>query len=137
VELFDVVQALDSVRLADALERHAAAAGKDLTVFIEVNTSGEETKFGVALEAAADLVAYAGSLPHLVAAGLMTVGPLGASAAATAGAFRALKRLFDDVAPKAGPAFKFLSMGMTDDFEVAIAEGSNMVRIGRAIFEAS
>ncbi len=134
VALFDVVQSLDGARLADALNRHAAAASKNLTVLVEVNTSGEATKFGVAAEEAADLVGYAASRPRLVVAGLMTVGPLGAGEAETARAFRALKRLYDDITPTAGPAFTYLSMGMTDDFELAIAEGSNMVRVGRAIF---
>lgn len=132
--LFAMVQSLDSEKLADALERQSAEAGRTLPVLVEVNTSAEDTKFGALPGAAPALAAYAASRPHLRLSGLMTVGPLTADARAIGRAFAALRRLYEDLAPLYGADFKHLSMGMTDDFEMAITEGSNMVRVGRAIF---
>jgi pyridoxal phosphate enzyme (YggS family) len=134
VQLFDAVQSLDSPRLADELQKRAAAAGKVMSVLLEVNTSGEETKCGVPPEAAEDLASYVAERENLRLEGLMTVGPLGAGPAATAGAFRTLRGLFEKMTPSFGADFRWLSMGMTDDFELAVEEGSNMVRVGRALF---
>jgi len=134
VRLFDCLQALDSYRLAEELERRAAAAGKAFPVLAEVNTSGEAAKYGVAPEEAPDFAARVASSANLRLEGLMTVGPLAGGPEATAAAFRTLRRLYEQIAPAAGASFRYLSMGMTDDFELAIAEGSNMVRVGRAIF---
>ena len=134
VRLFDMIESLDSRRLADALDRHGEAEGKRVPVLIEVNTSGEDTKFGVAPGEAEDFAGYVADRRNLSLEGLMTVGPLGAGSGATAEAFRTLRRLFEKLVPSAGPSFRFLSMGMTDDFELAIEEGSNVVRVGRAIF---
>jgi pyridoxal phosphate enzyme (YggS family) len=134
VRLFDMIESLDSRRLADALDRHGEAEGKRVPVLIEVNTSGEDTKFGVAPEEAEDFAGYVAGRRNLSLEGLMTVGPLGAGPGATAEAFRTLRRVFEQLAASAGPSFRYLSMGMTDDFELAIEEGSNVVRVGRAIF---
>lgn len=134
VRLFEMVQSLDSPRLAAELQKRAAAAGKVLPVLLEVNTSGEETKFGVAPSAAADFAGYVAGCANLRLEGLMTVGPLGAGTAAAANAFLTLRELFEEIAPALGDAFRWLSMGMTDDFELAVEEGSNMVRVGRALF---
>lgn len=134
VRLFDMIESLDSPRLADALNRHGEAEGKRVSVLIEVNTSGEDAKFGVAPDEADDFAGYVAGCGNLSLEGLMTVGPLGLGAGATAEAFRELRRLFEKLAPAAGTSFRYLSMGMTDDFELAIEEGSNMVRVGRAIF---
>lgn len=134
VHLFDMIQSLDSRRLADELQRRAASAGKVMPVLLEVNTSGEDTKFGAAPEAAEEFAAYVATRSALRVEGLMTIGPLGGGAAATVGAFATLRRLYEKIAPSFGGAFRWLSMGMTDDFEFAIREGANMVRVGRAIF---
>lgn len=134
VRFFDVVQSLDSPRLADELQKRAAAADKVMTVLLEVNTSGEETKYGVVPEAAADFAAYAATCANLRVEGLMTIGPLGAGPATTVAAFQMLRDLFEKIAPSLGGDFRWLSMGMTDDFELAVEEGSNMVRVGRALF---
>jgi len=101
VRLFDLIESLDSRRLADALDRHGAAEGKRVPVLIEVNTSGEDTKFGVAAGEAGDFAAYVAARPNLSLEGLMTVGPLGGGPGATAEAFRRLRRLFEDAAPLA------------------------------------
>jgi pyridoxal phosphate enzyme (YggS family) len=134
VLLFDMIQSLDSRRLADELQKKAAAAGKVIPVLLEVNTSGEDTKFGVAPEAAEEFAGYVAAHANLRVEGLMTIGPLGGGAAAAAAAFETLRKLHEKIAPSFGRAFRWLSMGMTDDFELAIEEGSNMVRVGRAIF---
>lgn len=134
VQLFDAIQSLDSRRLADELQKRAAAAGKVTAVLLEVNTSGEETKYGVAPEAAEDFASYVAACENLRVEGLMTVGPLGGGPVATAGAFRTLRELFEKMAPSLGADFRWLSMGMTDDFDLAVEEGSNMVRVGRALF---
>jgi pyridoxal phosphate enzyme (YggS family) len=134
VRLFDMIESLDSRRLADALSRYGEAEGKRVPVLVEVNTSGEDTKFGVPPAEAEEFAGYVAVCENLSLEGLMTVGPLGGGPGATAEAFRTLRRLFEKLAPAAGPSFRFLSMGMTDDFESAIEEGSNMVRVGRAIF---
>lgn len=132
--LFDMIESVDSPRLAQALAGHAEREGKKVPVLVEVNTSGEDAKFGVAPERAEEFVGYVADLRPLALEGLMTVGPLGGDPGAAREAFRTLRRLFEKTAPLAGPSFRYLSMGMTDDFETAIAEGSNMVRVGRAIF---
>jgi pyridoxal phosphate enzyme (YggS family) len=132
--LFDMVQSLDSPRLADELQKRAAAADKVMTVLLEVNTSGEETKYGVVPEATADFAAHVVTCANLRVEGLMTIGPLGAGPTATAAAFQTLRDLFEKIAPSFGDDLRWLSMGMTDDFELAIEEGSNMVRVGRALF---
>jgi pyridoxal phosphate enzyme (YggS family) len=134
VQLFDMIQSLDSRRLADELHKRATAAGKVVPVLLEVNTSGEESKFGVAPEAAEDFARYVASFANLRVEGLMTIGPLAGGFAITANAFRTLRRLFEKIGPSFGVQFRWLSMGMTDDFDLAIEEGSNMVRVGRAIF---
>ena len=134
VARFDCIQAVDSERLAVELAAQAARAQKVIRVLVEVNTSGEESKFGVEPAAAGDLAAFAAARAELELAGLMTVGPFSADRERVAGAFRTLRGIFEELKPTLPPAFRELSMGMTDDFEVAVAEGSTMVRIGRAIF---
>jgi pyridoxal phosphate enzyme (YggS family) len=134
VQLFDMIQSLDSRRLADELHKKAASAGKIMPSLLEVNTSGEDTKFGVGTEEVEEFAGYVTTHNNLRVEGLMTIGPLGGGAAATAEAFATLRGLYEKIAPSFGGAFRWLSMGMTDDFELAIEEGANMVRVGRAIF---
>ena len=123
---FDCIHTIDSAALGAAVARHAAARGAAVEVLVEVNVGGEASKHGVA---PADLPALLAELrdPNLRVLGLMTVPPAG-EPQATRPFFRQLRRL----AEAAGLAE--LSMGMTDDFEVAIEEGATMVRVGRAIF---
>lgn len=126
--LFDCIQTVDSGALGAALSRHAAALGRTLRVLIEVRLGGEATKSGIEPEALPALL-EALRLPGLAVAGLMTVPPPGEPEAMRAH-FRTLRELRD----RAGLAE--LSMGMSDDFEVAVEEGATMVRVGRAIFGA-
>jgi len=135
VALFDVVQTVDSERLAAELDRRARAAGRRLQVLIEVNTAGEETKFGAAPDDVLRLGEAVAGLDALELKGLMTMGRLGASPEDARPCYALLRRLYERlVAQTSGGSMTWLSMGMSQDFEVAIEEGSNMVRVGTAIF---
>jgi hypothetical protein len=133
LEIFSVIQSVDSERLADEISQRAQ---KCVEIFIEVNTSGEESKFGIAPEKAARLAEHISGLKNLKLTGLMTVGPLAGDEKAVRTSFRLLKSLFVQIKGLnlSGGELKYLSMGMSQDFETAIEEGSNLVRIGRAIF---
>jgi hypothetical protein len=104
-----------------------------MDALIEVNISGEESKFGTPPERAGDLAAEVASVPGIRLCGLMGIGPWGAPEAATRDSFRLLARLFEQLPAEHRGV---LSMGMTGDFEAAIAEGSTLVRIGTGIFGA-
>jgi pyridoxal phosphate enzyme (YggS family) len=127
--LFDVVQSVDSASLAEKLARAADAAEKRLTVYLQVNVGGEEQKSGAAPADAAAIARAIRALPSLDLAGLMTIPPIG-EAEAMRPYFRRLRSMRDDLGAPG------LSMGMTDDFEIAIEEGATVVRVGRAIFGA-
>ncbi len=135
VELFDMVQTLDSERLALELDRRARAAGRVQPVLLEVNTSGEQTKFGVSPDDALRLAETAAGRHALQLEGLMTIGRLGAQPQEARPDFALLRRLLERIAAALpGAPMRWLSMGMSQDFEVAIEEGSNMVRVGTALF---
>lgn len=136
LELFQVIQSVDSLRLAETLQRQAAALPKAIEVFLEVNTSGEAAKFGVPPEQALALAQEVAALPNLQLTGLMTIGALTDNPDTIRRGFRQLRDLRAEITAMNLPGVKLrhLSMGMTDDFELAIAEGSTMVRMGRAIF---
>src|SRR3989339_1694965 len=130
LDIFDIIQSVDSQRLVDEIDQKAV---RPIPALIEVNTSGERSKYGIEPEHAADLVRSAQACKHLTLQGLMTVGPLSGGPDASRRAFRSLRQLRDEIAA-AHPAadLRLLSMGMSDDFEIAIEEGSNLVRIGRS-----
>lgn len=139
VELFARIQSLDSLHLAEALNARATQHSRILPVLLEVNVAGEASKTGVApgdvLDVARALVAY----PALRPEGLMTVAPLVADPEEVRPVFRRLRALRDELRrtiPGASDsdAWAHLSMGMTDDFEVAIEEGATIIRIGRGLF---
>ncbi len=132
--LFDVIQSVDSLHLAEEISRHAGEIDRVVECYVEVNTSGEESKYGVAPDQALDLVREVNSLPHIDLTGLMTVGPLTDDQDRVHEAFRLCRDLFKQSRKIAGERFTNLSMGMSDDFRAAIAEGATMVRIGTAIF---
>lgn len=129
-------QALDSTRLAEALDRRLQAAGRSLDVFVQVNTSGEESKFGLD---PSEVVAFARELPNyqsLRVRGLMTLAVFSADSDRVRACFRVLREVQQQLRDEAsdGLAFDELSMGMSGDFETAIEEGSTVVRVGQAIF---
>ena len=136
-EIFDGVDSLDSLRIAERLNEAAARLGKRLPVLIEVKLSTEETKAGIDPESAeaAQLLERLPDLDHLEAQGLMTIAPWGAPEAETRACFRSL-RAWRDRWAQAHPRLNLvvLSMGMSGDFPLAIEEGATRIRIGTALF---
>ena len=138
VELFDAVDSVDSVKLAERLNGAAEAAGKKMSVLIEINVGGEEAKSGLApkSEELDRILSNAAQWKNLSIQGLMTVPPYDDDREQTRPFFRQLRVLRDEIAARSLPAVSMgvLSMGMSHDFEVAIEEGSTCVRVGTAIF---
>jgi pyridoxal phosphate enzyme (YggS family) len=136
VTMFDMIQSVDSLRLAKELDRRSAAAGRLMEVLVEVNTSGEETKHGIGPETAVDVIGEISELPGLAVKGLMTIGAFTDDESLVRNCFSTLRGLAEEThrAGFSNVEMRYLSMGMTSDFEPAIEEGSNMVRIGTAIF---
>jgi len=136
VELFDLIQSVDSWHLADELNRRALAAGKRQGVLIQVNTSGEEQKSGCDPWDVDELVGDVVALENLRTLGVMTIGPLTDDEEDIAPAFHELHSIFERLKTSDlhGGEMRHCSMGMSDDWKIALAEGSNMLRIGRAIF---
>jgi pyridoxal phosphate enzyme (YggS family) len=138
VELFDFIQSVDSERIAREISRRALDEGKVMDVLVEVNTSAEETKFGIEPKEALPLIETIAGLDGIKIKGLMTIGLFSDDPEDTRPCFKRLRTFFEEVkaANIPGAEMKYLSMGMTSDFEVAIEEGSNMVRVGTGIFGA-
>ncbi|MCK4404002.1 MAG: YggS family pyridoxal phosphate-dependent enzyme [candidate division Zixibacteria bacterium] len=136
VELFDLIQSVDSARIAEEISRRALQKGKVMDVLVEVNTSGEETKFGVEPEQVSSLIETISKFEGIKIKGLMTIGLFSDNPEDTRPCFKKLNILFEEIKCANIPnvEMRYLSMGMTSDFEVAIEEGSNMVRVGTGIF---
>jgi PLP dependent protein len=137
-ELFDAVHSVDSIKLAERLNQSADELGKRLPVFIEVNLGAEDAKSGVAITETLPLCEQVAKLAHLELKGLMAVPPFLDDAEAVRPFFRRLRELRDEAQRLgiAGAHCRDLSMGMSNDFEVAIEEGATLVRIGTALFGA-
>jgi len=135
VKLFDCVHSVDRLELAQELDKRAGQINRKLNVLIEVN-SGEQSKSGIEKERALELVQKVALLPNLVVRGLMTMAPYSDNPENSRPYFSSLRDLRDDInrAGIAGISMEELSMGMTDDFEVAIEEGATIIRVGHAIF---
>ena len=131
VRIFDLIHSVDSLRLAYEIDRQAANAGKVQDILMEVKTSPEATKFGFLPDEVSEALDKISGLRNISLKGLMTIAPLSAVAEDARPCFSLLRRLRD----RLNRGFS-LSMGMTDDFEIAIEEGADMVRIGRAIFDS-
>ncbi len=131
LELFDVIQSVDSLKLVKEIETQAAKLNGNVDIFLEVNVSGEEQKFGFLPSDVMPAVEILEGLPHTHLKGLMTMAPLTEDATVIRQCFRDLRNLRDQMGGQL-----LLSMGMTHDFEIALEEGSNMLRIGRAIFKS-
>ena len=136
VHLFDVIHSLDSVELARRLDRFCDKESRDLSVLIQVDLGHEETKSGIDETELPQLIEGLSELKHLRLAGLMTLPPFFDDPEQARPFFRRLRELRDDLAARGafGDQKGELSMGMTNDFEVAIEEGATMVRVGTAIF---
>lgn len=142
VKIFDLIHSVDSVHLAQEIDKQAGKLGKVQEILVQVNTSGEESKFGVTPEAAVVLLNDISIYPNIKVKGLMTIAPEVEDPETVRPYFRALRELRDTIQSEASPqgddsrsTIHELSMGMTNDFEVAIEEGATMVRVGRAIFK--
>jgi len=135
-ELFQAVDSVDSIKLAERLNAAAEKLGKKLPVLIEVNVGGEEAKSGVdpSADAIGAILSAAPTLANLEFRGLMTVPPYTEDPEGARPYFRKLRELQDEVAKRQSVRLDVLSMGMSHDFEVAIEEGSTCVRVGTAIF---
>jgi PLP dependent protein len=138
VELFDAVDSVDSLRLAQKLNASAQQLGRKLKVLIEINVGGEAAKSGVAPDSREldELLSAATDLEHLNFQGLMTIPPFTEDPQEARPYFRRLRELRDQIAARRLPALDLnvLSMGMSHDFDVAIEEGSTCVRVGTGIF---
>lgn len=135
VQLFDIIHSVDRPSLVTALEKAASAAGKRVSVLIQVNVAGEAQKAGCEPDDVPDLIEAIQQTSFLDLQGLMTMAPFFDTAEDARPVFRELRELRDRVSAETGVALPWLSMGMTNDFEVAVEEGSTHVRVGRAIFE--
>ena len=135
-ELFDVIHSVDSIKLAGKLSQAALAAGKTLSVFVQVDLGHEETKFGTEKSQVAEMVAAISAAGGLSLAGLMTIPPFFEDPELTRPYFRALRELRNGLEQEQPGCLGRgeLSMGMSHDFQVAIQEGATIVRIGTAIF---
>ena len=132
---FASVQSVDNLHLAQALERHAGRQGVQLPVLLQVNISSEASKEGMSPAEAPELARQIVALPHLRVEGLMTIAPIASNPEDTRPVFRQLRLLRDHLRNEIPQCdCQQLSMGMTDDYRVAIEEGATIVRIGRAIF---
>lgn len=133
----DLIESVDSPRLLEAIDRQAAKLGIVQDILLEVNIGGEEAKSGFAPEALADAAALAKTLPHVRVRGLMTIPPADASREENMVYFQKVHALYVDINTKMyDNEWEYISMGMSGDFADAIRCGSNMVRMGTAIFGA-
>ena len=136
VELFDFIDSVDSVELALRLNRISGELNKIMPVLIEVNTSGEESKTGIVPEKFSELLEVTAQQKNLRLDGLMTVGPITNDELKIRKSFSMLRELCEGARISTGLKLPVLSMGMSDDFELAILEGSTMIRIGTLLFGA-
>lgn len=138
LEAFDIIQSVDSFRIAQEIEKNLAKLNKKTRILVQVNTSGEEQKFGIPESDAILLIEKISNLKNIEIQGLMTMAPWTDNKDIVRDCFKRLNNLKREVSRKfcdtSSVQMKFLSMGMSHDYEIALEEGSNMVRIGQAIF---
>jgi len=136
VTIFDMVETVDSVELAQEIDRHCALVGKVMPVLIEINSGREPQKAGVLPEKTEELIRAISSLPNIKVMGLMTMGPRFGNPEDSRPYFITTRKIFKRIEALAIPnvEMKYLSMGMTNSYPVALEEGANLVRIGTRIF---
>ena len=136
LEFADVIESVDSRRLAEEINHRAASQHKIIDIFVQVNTSGETSKFGISPDSVLDFLHALSDLKNIRIAGLMTIGAFLPDPSQVRPCFHKLRKLKDsyNALVPSTPRLNHLSMGMTDDFELAIEEGATLIRIGRAIF---
>lgn len=137
VKIFDLIHSVDSLRLAQEIDKEAEKINKVQNILIEVKTSPEPAKFGLRPEEVPEIIKQVSRLNHVNIKGLMTIAPLVDNPEEARPYFRMVRELRDRICElrMTNCQLRDLSMGMTDDFEVAVEEGATMVRIGRAIFQ--
>ncbi len=137
VRMFDCIHSVDSFRLALEIDKHACSFGKIQDVLLEVKTAADESKYGLSPGEVEPLLKQMSGCKNIRVRGLMTIAALGASGDAARPYFRRLRELRDAINSRrtTHDTIHELSMGMSDDFEVAVEEGATIVRIGRALFE--
>lgn len=136
VRLFDVIETIDSLKLAEAIDHRCARLGRTMPVLVEINSGREPTKTGVMPEELDDLVAAIAKMEHIHLMGLMTMGPRFGDPEDARPFFNATRQAFDRLSALrlTNVSMRYLSMGMTNSYQVAIEEGANIVRIGTKIF---
>ena len=133
----ELIHSVDSLRLAEDLHKQAERVGRVVDILLQINTSAERSKFGIAVGAVPHLSEHLAEWPGIRFCGLMTMGPLGATPAEVRLCFERLRDIYEDLRSdrRVGPEFKELSMGMSGDFELAIEAGATIIRVGSALFE--
>jgi len=137
IENFDLIHSVDSLKLACKIDKEAKLAGKTANILIQVNTSGEESKYGILPEEISVFLNEVSKLENINIEGLMTITPLSDDPEKVRPYLKRLKEIFEGIKQDyllGNVEMRYLSMGMSQDFEVAIEEGANLVRIGTAIF---
>jgi len=136
VDIFDMIETVDSIELAAEIDKRCARAGRTMPVLIEINSGREEQKAGVYPEDAEGLIGEISTLKNIRVTGLMTMGPLGGHPEDSRPYFKETKRVFERIRESNLPnvEMKYLSMGMTDSYRIALEEGANVIRIGSRIF---
>ena len=136
IDIFDMIETVDSVELAREVDKRCAGAGKTMSILIEINSGEEEQKFGVRPADAEALIKEIAAFRNIKLEGLMTMGPFEGDPENSRPYFKVTKKLYDRIKALNLPGvdMKYLSMGMTNSYRVAIEEGANMVRIGTKIF---
>ncbi len=134
LEIFDVIQSVDSLKLAEEINRQADRLERSIECLVEVNCSGESAKFGVPPDECDELLTKVATFSNIDLVGLMTVGPLAEDEKAIRSAFALCHDLFKHGRDRLGDQFDTLSMGMSADFPLAIREGATMIRVGSSLF---
>ena len=131
-----MVQSVDTLRLAEELNTHSHKLGLHTNILLQINCSGEPQKYGAPVGAAIHLAEQFATMPNLRLVGLMTMAPLTMDKNRVRASFARAREVFEEIHGEriAGAKFKHLSMGMSQDFQIAIEEGATMLRIGSAIF---
>jgi len=136
IDKVKLIHSVDSMKLMDEIDKRAKKSGVIADILIQVNVAHEDTKFGIDIGEVDNYVEYASKLENIKVKGLMTIAPFLEDVEKTRPIFRALKEKFDELSSKeySNVEMKYLSMGMTNDYKIALEEGSNMIRVGTGIF---
>jgi PLP dependent protein len=137
VRVFDLIHSVDSLHLAEAIQKEAEKTGKMQSILLQVNVSGEKSKYGFSAKEAGNIINAISGMKNLMLSGLMTIAPYSDNPENSRQYFTELRKMRDDLSSHNcdNVDMKHLSMGMSSDFEVAIEEGADIVRIGSAIFK--